>query len=81
MVSMGLGRRAFVEALVAVPFGGVALSGQTSSLPLMKVAAGSGRANDIIKLPGGDRVHVKVATQDSGARAARLAHAIPEPLR
>ena len=32
----------------------------------MKVAAGSGRANDIIKLPGGDRIHVKVATQDSG---------------
>jgi hypothetical protein len=24
----------------------------------------SGRANDIIKLPGGDRIHVKVATQD-----------------
>jgi hypothetical protein len=32
----------------------------------VKVAAGSGRANDIIKLPGGDRLHVKVATQDSG---------------
>jgi mannose-6-phosphate isomerase-like protein (cupin superfamily) len=32
----------------------------------VKVAAGSGRANDIIKLPGGDRIHVKVATQDSG---------------
>jgi hypothetical protein len=26
----------------------------------VKVAAGSGRANDIIKLPGGDRIHVKV---------------------
>ena len=59
MVSLGLGRRAFVEALVAFPFGGVALSAQT------KVAAGSGRENDIIKLPRGDRVHVKVATQDS----------------
>jgi len=29
-------------------------------------AAGSRRANDIITLPGGDRIHVKVATQDSG---------------
>src|SRR5262245_16701564 len=53
MASVGLGRRAFVEALVAVPFGSVALSAQTSSPPVVKVAAGSGRANDIIKLPGG----------------------------
>ena len=66
MVRVGLGRRSFVEALVAVPFGGVALSAQTSSPPVGKVAAGSGRANDIITLPGGDRLHVKVATQDSG---------------
>ena len=66
MVSVGLGRRAFVEALVAFPFGGVALSAQTSKPPDAKVAAGSGRANDIITLPGGDRIHVKVATQDSG---------------
>ena len=59
-------RRAFVEALVAFPLGGVALSAQTAKPPDAKVAAGSGRANDIIKLPGGDRIHVKVATQDSG---------------
>jgi hypothetical protein len=32
----------------------------------VNVAAGSGRSNDIITLPGGDRIHVKVATQDSG---------------
>jgi hypothetical protein len=32
----------------------------------VKVTAGSGRANDIIKLPAGDLIHVKVATQDSG---------------
>jgi quercetin dioxygenase-like cupin family protein len=66
MVSLGLGRRAFMEALVAFPFGGVALSAQMSRPPVVKVAAGSGRANDIIRLPGGDRIHVKVATQDSG---------------
>ena len=56
MVSVGLGRRAFVEALVAFPFGAVALSAQTSRQPVVKVAAGSGRANDIIKLLGGDRI-------------------------
>ena len=65
MAGVGLGRRAFVEALAAVPFGGIALSAQPSSTPVVKVAAGSGRANDIIKLPGGDRLHVKVATVDS----------------
>jgi hypothetical protein len=61
MVSVDLERRAFVEALVAVPFGGVALSAQTSSGLVVKVAAGSRRANDIITLPGGDRIHVKSA--------------------
>jgi quercetin dioxygenase-like cupin family protein len=66
MVSANLGRRQFVEALVAFPFGGAALSAQASSAPIVKVAGGSGRANDIIQLPGGDRVHVKVSTHDSG---------------
>ncbi|MCM3879531.1 MAG: cupin domain-containing protein [Vicinamibacterales bacterium] len=65
MVSVGLGRRAFVEALAGFPLGGAALSAQTSTPPVVKAAAGSGRANDIITLPGGDRIHVKVATQDS----------------
>src|SRR3954467_6945809 len=66
MVKLGLGRRTFIEALVGLPFGAVAVSAQTSSPPVVKVAAGSGRANDIITLPGGDRIHVKVATQNSG---------------
>jgi len=66
MASVGLGRRAFVEALVVSPFGGVALSAQTPTASGVKVAAGSGRAGDIITLPGGDLVHVKVSTQDSG---------------
>jgi len=42
MVSVGLGRRAFVEALAAFPFGALALSAQTSTPPAVKVAAGSG---------------------------------------
>jgi quercetin dioxygenase-like cupin family protein len=66
MASGGLARRSFVEALVAVPFGGVALSAQTPSSLAVKVSAGSGRANDSIKLPGGDLIHVKVSTRDSG---------------
>jgi quercetin dioxygenase-like cupin family protein len=66
MGNVDLGRRAFVEALVGLPLGAAALSAQTSSPPALKVAAGTGRANEIIKLPGGDEVHVKVATQDSG---------------
>lgn len=41
MARVGLGRRAFVEALAAVPFGGVALSAQTPGPPVLKVAAGS----------------------------------------
>jgi len=66
MVSDTVGRRGFVEALLGFPLGGAALLAQTSSPSGPKVAAGSGRANDIITLPGGDRIHVKVATQDSG---------------
>ena len=66
MAKVGPGRRVFVEALAGLPFAGMALSAQTSSPPIGKVAAGAGRADDIIKLPGGDRIHVKVATQESG---------------
>jgi hypothetical protein len=33
-------------------------------MPQSVVLLRSGRANDIIKLPSGDRIHVKVATQD-----------------
>jgi mannose-6-phosphate isomerase-like protein (cupin superfamily) len=66
MVKVRHGRRVFVEALAGLPFAGMALSAQTSSPPIAKVAAGAGRADDIIKLPGGDRIHVKVATQESG---------------
>jgi quercetin dioxygenase-like cupin family protein len=66
MTRFGLGRRAFVEALVGLPLTGAGLSAQTSGPPVAKVATGTGRADDIIKLPGGDRIHVKVATQESG---------------
>ena len=48
MVTVAHGRRAFVEALVGVPFAAVALAAQTSSPSVGKVAAGAGRADDII---------------------------------
>ncbi|AMY09343.1 Quercetin 2,3-dioxygenase [Luteitalea pratensis] len=66
MVSVDLGRRGFVEALAGFPLAGMAPVDQTSSPPVVKVAAGAGRLDDIITLPGGDRIHVKVATQESG---------------
>ena len=66
MVNVEFGRRAFVEALASLPFAAGAAFAQTSVPSVVKVSAGSGRANDIITLPGGDRLHVKVATQDSG---------------
>ena len=65
MVRVDVGRRAFVEALAASPFGGVTPVAQASAPPVARMAAAV-RENDIIKLPGGDRVHVKVATHDSG---------------
>jgi quercetin dioxygenase-like cupin family protein len=66
MVGVGVGRRAFVEAVAAFPLGAAARAVQTPSPPVTKVVAGSGRASDVITLPGGDRIHVKVSTQDSG---------------
>ena len=70
MVRLSSGRRAFVEALAAVPFGGIALSAQTSSQPVVKVAAGSGRANDIIKLPGGDLIQSKWQPRTAAGRSS-----------
>ncbi len=64
METVGLLRRSFIECLVSVPLGAIAPTLQSS--PVMKVAAQAGRANDVIKLPGGDLVYVKVATQDTG---------------
>jgi mannose-6-phosphate isomerase-like protein (cupin superfamily) len=66
MVITDLPRRSFIGSLVAVPLSGVVLTAQTARPAVMKVAADTGRANDVIKLPGGDLVHVKVATQDTG---------------
>jgi quercetin dioxygenase-like cupin family protein len=59
-------RRSFIEWLAAVPLGAIAPPPQAPGAPVARVAAGSGRANGVIKLPGGDLVYVKVATADTG---------------
>jgi quercetin dioxygenase-like cupin family protein len=66
MASTGLQRRSFLGSLFAVPFSGVDGPTFQTSPRVMKVAAEAGRADDVIKLPGGDLVYVKVATQDTG---------------
>ena len=59
-------RRSFFESLLALPFGLAAQVQRTSIPAVVKVAAGTDRFNDVRKLPGGDLLYVKVATQDTG---------------
>jgi mannose-6-phosphate isomerase-like protein (cupin superfamily) len=67
MSEVGFARRSFIESLLALLFGLTAQSQGTSARRVVtKVAAGSDRFNEVIKLPGGDLLYVKVATQDTG---------------
>jgi len=59
-----LPRRSFMQSLLALPVGLRAHSQQTAA-PIDKVSAGEGRGGEVINLPGGDKVYVKVSTQDS----------------
>ena len=60
-------RRSLLKSLFALPFGLAAQLPRVSPSPgVAKVAAGADRFNSVIKLPGGDLVYVKVASQDSG---------------
>jgi len=65
VIKLDLPRRSFLESLVAVPFGLSATPQQTTNASIAKVPAGAGRLNEVIKLPGGDSLYVKVSTQDS----------------
>jgi quercetin dioxygenase-like cupin family protein len=65
MISAGLKRREFVATLVGSTLARAALSAQTST-PNIKMVPSSGPGNELITLPGGDRVYVKVSTQASG---------------
>ena len=58
-------RRSFFGSLFALPFGLNAQSRQPSASTLAKVGAGASRFNTVGKLPGGDLLYVKVATQDA----------------
>lgn len=55
-------RRSFIGSALALPIGAAA---QAPSRAVAKVGAGAGRANEVLKLPGGDLIYVKVATGDS----------------
>jgi mannose-6-phosphate isomerase-like protein (cupin superfamily) len=59
-------RRSFFESLLTLPFGLATASQRTPPAPgVAKVAAGADRFNDVTKLPGGELLYVKVATQDT----------------
>lgn len=62
-----LPRRSWFKSLFALPFGLAAQVPRVSpSSGIAKVGAGADRFDNVIKLPGGDLLYVKVATQDSG---------------
>ncbi len=64
MKTVDVPRRSFLECLAAVPVGAMAPAVQSPKLTTADAHAG--RPDDVITLPGGDLVHVKVATQDTG---------------
>src|SRR4051812_44740311 len=60
-------RRSFLESLAAIPLGLSAGSHPQGSRPAVEmVAAGAGRSGSVLKLPGGDLLYLKIATQDTG---------------
>ena len=65
MVEQRVPRRAFVASLAAAPFGTRLVVSQEPARPVEKVAANAGRGGQVIKLPGGDLVYVKVSTEET----------------
>jgi len=66
MSETGIPRRAFIGSAFTLPFGLAAQPQSTSpSRAVAKVAASAGRFNEALKLPGGDLLYVKVATEDT----------------
>ena len=66
MSKVNLSRRSLSKSLIALPFALAAQSQLVSASPgVAKVGAGADRSNNVIKLPGGDLVYVKVSSQDS----------------
>jgi uncharacterized cupin superfamily protein len=66
MTPVPLGRRSFVESLLGIPAGLLAESQPVQPGGAgVKVPAGAGRANEVIRLPGGNPLFVRVSTADS----------------
>jgi mannose-6-phosphate isomerase-like protein (cupin superfamily) len=67
MSGEGIPRRLFIGSAFSLPLGLAAQSQSTApSRTVAKVAARAGRFNEVLKLPGGDLLYVKVATEDTG---------------
>lgn len=64
MINRNRGRRRFLASLAGLPLAAGVVSAQAPTAPIDKVASGSARG-EVITLPGGDRIYVKVSTQDS----------------
>jgi hypothetical protein len=68
MAQRRIPRRSLIGSAFALPLG---FAGQPQHTPtpnraVARVAAGEGRFNEVLRLPGGDLLYVKVATGDTG---------------
>jgi hypothetical protein len=67
MAATSIPRRSFIGSVFALPCGQAVQSQRTSpSRAVAKVAAGAGRFNEVLKLPAGDLLFIKLATDDTG---------------
>jgi len=66
MADLDLGRRSIFKAMLAAPIGLFAEQQSPAPRPAgIRVKAGADRFGDVRRLPGGDLLYVKVATQDT----------------
>jgi len=67
MAATSIPRRSFIGSVFALPCGQAVQSQRTSpSRAVAKVAAGAVRFNEVLKLPAGDLLFIKLATDDTG---------------
>jgi quercetin dioxygenase-like cupin family protein len=66
MIWTGLRRRSFLGSLMTAPLLRAVPAAPVQRPPVEKVAAGAGHGREVITLPGGDPVYVKVSTQETG---------------
>ena len=65
MIWTGMPRRSFLGSLVAAPLISAAPSAKVQRPAVEKVDAGAGHGREVIKLPGGDPVYVKVSSEET----------------